>query len=217
MSLPAFQLDCGTKGNAVPTLLLKCGTAGDAVPTLLRKCAPKYICSELTLNPDLKLKFTWSGTLNRCTDCWDVYDLGLYFYQCLSAPTSLPNAAGVKQCWANPGGITYTQVDLPTFLVMQECSVGCGVGSCSNRTGRYARFHWYCAGGVFYFIVNAVTTVGVEMPLFYATAVAADFKDGDTLNNSLACLVETPDFDCGGASLLPFVTGGSYKVEIDNS
>jgi hypothetical protein len=187
----------------------------DCAGKLVVGCPPKYICSELTLNPDLKLKFTWSGTLNRCTDCWDVDDLGLYFWQCLSAPTSLPNAAGVKQCFDpwNP----WIQVDLPTFLVMQQCSVGCGVGSCSDITGRYARFHWYCAGGVFYFIVNAVTTGGTEMPLFYATAVAADFKDGDTLNNSLACLVETPDLDCGGAQLLPFVTGGSYKVEIDNS
>ena len=38
MSLPAFQLDCGTSGNAVPTMLLKCGTQANAVPTLLRAC-----------------------------------------------------------------------------------------------------------------------------------------------------------------------------------
>ena len=212
-----MQLKCGTSGNAVPTMLLKCGTAGNAVPTLLRKCAPKYICSEFGLDPSLALKFTWSGTLNRCTDCWDVYDMGTDFWQCLSAPTSLPNAAGVQQCYGNPWN-PYVQVDLPTFLVMQLCDEACGVGfGCSNRTGRYARFHWYCEGGVFVFNVTAVTTAGGEMPLFYATAVAADFKDGDTLNNSLACLVEMPGLLCGNPSLLPFVTGGSYKVEIDNS
>ncbi len=38
MSLPTFQLNCGTSGNAVPTMLMKCGTAGNAVPTLLRAC-----------------------------------------------------------------------------------------------------------------------------------------------------------------------------------
>jgi hypothetical protein len=70
---------------------------------------------------------------------------------------------------------------------------------------------------VFVFNVTAVTTAGGEMPLFYATAVAADFKDGDTLNNSQACLVEMPGLLCGNPSLLTFVTGGSYKVEIDNS
>jgi hypothetical protein len=187
----------------------------DCAGKLVVGCPPKYICSELTLNPELRLKFTWSGTLNRCTDCWDIYDMGTDFVQCLSAPTSLPNAAGVKQC-TDPWD-PYVQVDLPTFLVMQYCDEACGVGfGCGNIRGRYARFYWYCSDGAFYLHVLAVTLGGSHFPLFNATAVASDLKDGDTLNNGQTCLGDLP-YGCRGADSVAFVTGGSYKVEIDNS
>jgi hypothetical protein len=64
MSLPAFQLDCGTSGNAVPTLLLKCGTAGDAVPTLLRACAPPPPICQL----GTQILATFSGILGCYSD-----------------------------------------------------------------------------------------------------------------------------------------------------
>jgi hypothetical protein len=59
VSLPSFQLDCGTSGNAVPTLLLKCGTAGKDVPTLLRACPPP-------VNPDLP---EGCYSASPCLDC----------------------------------------------------------------------------------------------------------------------------------------------------
>jgi hypothetical protein len=97
VSLPAFQLDCGTKGNAVPTLLMKCGTAGDAVPTLLRACQPKSLC-----NIDwTTLSFVFSGPLTIYPDRCIGSDSGYaQSFKMVEVPTAFVIPANVPKATA---------------------------------------------------------------------------------------------------------------------
>ena len=79
MSLPTFQLKCGTKGNAVPTLLLKCGTQANAVPTMLRACQTiPPDCYLVTISLDAcGTPLTYNGIV--CNDPAGPPDVVLYF------------------------------------------------------------------------------------------------------------------------------------------
>jgi hypothetical protein len=193
---------CGTS-----KLLRECGTG-----KLLRACtppAPKNICTELLANPDLKLKLTWSGTLTRCTDCWDADDLNHYL--CTAGPASLPNITDVLSCsrvlpWDPPVAA------LASNIVLEDWSESCGVGFHIDDIYTQARFYWTCRDGFFYLLV-----VGDSYgpPLFSAIAGAADLKDGETLNNLLSCMDMPWDACTSFSTAWPaFFTGGSYKVEI---
>ena len=185
---------CGTS-----KLLRACGTG-----KLLRACPappepePKDICTEFGLDPYLLLKFTWSGTLNRCTDCWDLNEAN--HWQCINAPTSLPDGAATISCAART-------VVLDEYYVLQSYLDFCGgeetLGQSDDRVG----IIWSCIDGLF------VLAVIGSSPMFYGSGY--NVKDGDVLANQLSCLSVVSLPQCMGSPSFPaFVTGGSYKVEI---
>ena len=204
-----MQLKCGTSGNAVPTMLLKCGTAGNAVPTLLRACpppAPKYICTEFGLDPSLALKFTWSGTLNRCTECWDINERN--HWGCTAAPTSLPNFTNSLSC-LGPSAALPSQIRLDFYFDYCGGWQGYFPEQYIYYSDSEAYCYWDCVDGLFRL---AVLSKNNFFPLFYSAGY--NVKDGDVLPNLLTCL-GWPTLPCGTTLSFPaFVTGGSYKVEI---
>ena len=187
---------CGTS-----KLLRQCGTG-----KLLRACTPpppKDICTEFNNAPDpysFYLKFTWSGTLTRCTACWDLNSYNHWL--CTAAPTSLPNFALANSCLSASGALpsAYTLVDYIDF---------CGGTDTGSYSDSWASCLWECVDGVFRLAVYGNSHY---LPMFYAEAFG--LKDGDVLANQLGCL-SYAGTTCGSSFTFPsFVTGGSYKVEI---
>jgi len=193
------------------SLLRQCGTAkllrACGTSKLLRACPPpppKDICTEFNNAPDpysFYLKFTWSGTLTRCTDCWD-----LNFYNhwlCTAAPTSLPNFALANSCLSASGA-------LPSEIRLDLYEDFCGGFLTTYYSATDATVLWKCTDGVFELLVVSSTHF---FPLFYASGY--NVKDGDVLANQLSCLSVVRD-PCADSYLTfpAFVTGGSYKVEI---
>ena len=183
-------------------LLTNC--AGDK---LLQSCtppAPKDICTEFNNAPDpysFYLKFTWSGTLTRCTDCWDLNSYNHWL--CTAAPTSLPNFALANSCLSASGALPSAY----TLVVYIDFCGGTDTGSYSDS---WAFCLWKCTDGLFELLVVSSSNF---FPLFYASGY--NVKDGDVLANQLGCLSFVHD-PCTGSNLTfpAFVTGGSYKVEI---
>ena len=177
-------------------LLRECGTA-----KLLRGCPPKDICTEFGLNPLLYLKITWSGTLTRCTDCWDLNSVNHWL--CTAAPAALPNITNILQCTGTDGALA-SNITLVDYLDF------CGGEDTFGYTDTSATAYWDCRDGYFELLV-----VGYESgaPLFYSGGSLV--KDGDVLVNQLSCLSFVASPPCIGSLSFPaFVTGGSYKVEI---
>jgi hypothetical protein len=186
--------ECGTA-----KLLRECGTA-----KLLRGCPPKDICTEFGLDPSLALKFTWSGALTRCTDCWDINADN--HWGCTAAPTSLPNFTDSLSC-LGPTAALSSQIRLDFYW--DFCGGYQGFIPIYYSDSEATCF-WKCTDGVFELLV-----VGKDhsLVLFYGSAY--DVKDGDVLGNQLSCLSVVRD-PCANSYLTfpAFVTGGSYKVEI---
>ena len=189
------------------SLLRQCGTAkllrACGTGKLLRACtppAPKDICTEFGLNPELSLKLTWSGTLTRCTDCWDLDSRNHWL--CTAAPTSLPNFPGSNNCLGPSAA-------LPSAIILEVYLDYCGGYSTDSNSDWEVSVLWSCVDGLFQLAVYSSYNI---WPMFYAAAY--DVKDGDVLVNQLTCL-SWPTLPCGATSSFPaFVTGGSYKVEI---
>jgi hypothetical protein len=193
--------ECGTT-----KLLRECGTA-----KLLRACPPSIdVCGELPSNPNLALKFTWSGTLNRCTDCWysdednPYQDIG--HYQCTAAPTTLPNFSALNCQWEIIDLASQLRIDFyPNFCGEDQGPMPifkvCPVAVCV----------WNCTDGFFELeVIGAYHGV----PMFYFGGY--NVKSGDVLPNQLSCLSVIGEV-CANPAYLPwpaFTTGGSYKVEI---
>ena len=177
----------------------------DCAGKLVVGCPPIDVCGELPANPNLALKFTWSGTLNRCTDCWDVDEDN--HWNCTAAPTSLPNFSGVSKClWGT--------ADLASELRLDFYPNFCGEDQGPMPTKRIcleAVCVWNCTDGFFEFeVIGAPDGV----PMFYFGGY--NVKSGDVLPNQLSCLSVIGEV-CSNPANLPwpaFTTGGSYKVEI---
>jgi hypothetical protein len=161
----------------------------------------KNICTEVGLDPLLALKLTWSGTLTRCTNCWNVDSNN--HWQCSAAPTSLPNFASSISC----GG---ESAALPSEIRLDIYEDFCGGVFTLYYSSTDATILWKCTDGLFELLIVSSSHF---FPLFYASGY--NVKDGDVLANQLSCLSVVRD-PCTGSNLTfpAFVTGGSYKVEI---
>jgi len=165
---------------------------------------PKDICAEFALNPALALKFTWSGTLNRCTDCWVLDPWNSW--NCRQAPTTLPDISGVTACSGQSAALS-------SNIIMDFFGNGsCEAPASSGSTSTSAVFYWYCQDGLFQLVVFSNSGLfGARMALFYTQG--SNIKDGDTLGNWMGCLGSSNSLPCVGTGV-GFTTGGAYKVEI---
>ena len=162
----------------------------------------KNICTEVGLDPLLALKITWSGALTRCTNCWNAD--GLNHWQCVAAPTSLPNFASSNSC-LGPSAALPSQIRLD--LYEDKCD---GEIFTLYYSDTDATVLWNCTDGLFELLIASSSNF---FPLFYASGY--NVKDGDVLANQLSCLSVVTNPPCIGSLSFPaFVTGGSYKVEI---
>jgi hypothetical protein len=162
----------------------------------------KNICTEVGLDPLLALKLTWSGTLTRCNDCWNLDSDNHWL--CTAAPAALPNIANILRCTGTDGALAsnHALVDYLDF---------CGGYPTFDYIDTSATAYWDCNDGYFELLVVGNSS---GAPLFYSGGSLV--KDGDVLSNQLSCLsvVYSPPCIGGPLSFPAFVTGGSYKVEI---